>query len=123
VRRENDWNFRFDKVGELAVDSPWRIIASGRIAHADEDDGQKFGLPAPVNGVERAMGLLSGKKIASVEISPASGDLRIQFDGATFLEIFNNSSGYEGWHAIVRGSGKRAHVIAQGGGQIAMWED
>src|SRR5579862_1969661 len=122
LHRENDWSFRFDNAGGLSVGSPWRIIASGRIAHADEDDVQQFGLPTPVNGVERTMGFLSGKRIVSVEVSPVSGDLRILFDGKTILETFTNSSGYESWHAVANGAGKCAHVVAQGGGQIAMWE-
>jgi hypothetical protein len=120
VRREHDWSFRFNSVGWLGVGSPWRIIAAGRIAHADEDDGQKFGLPEPVNGAERAMGLLSGKAIVSVDVAPISGDLRVHFFGGTLLEVFNNSSGYEAWHAVAKDGAKRTEVVAQGGGTIAM---
>lgn len=119
MHRENDWTFRFNAAGWLSVECPWRIIVAGRIAHADEDDGQRFGLPKPVNGVERAMGLLSGKRIVSVDVSPDSGDLRVRFADTTVLEVFNNSSGYEAWHAVAADGMKCTEVVVLGGGAIA----
>ncbi len=81
------------------------------------------GLPKPVNGVERATSLLSGKKVISVDVSPISGDLEIRFEGDRTLEFFNNSSGYEGWQAVVKTAAKTTNMVAQGGGQISTWND
>jgi hypothetical protein len=120
VRLEHDWTFQFGDAGTVVASCPWRILADGRIAHADEDDGQQFGLPKPVDGVERAMGILSGRKIVSVEVSPISGDLKIHFAGDRTLEFFNNSSGYEAWQATVVQAEKTVNVVAQGGGQISI---
>jgi hypothetical protein len=122
LHRENDWSFQFGGDGGLSIESPWRIIVSGRIALADEDDGQKFGLPAPINAAARAMELLAGMKIVSVDVSSVSADLRVQFNGSTVLEVFNNSSGYEAWHAVVAVKPTCVHVVAQGGGELATWE-
>jgi hypothetical protein len=123
LRLDHSWSFQFDDVGGIGAPCPWRIIAEGRIAHADTDDAQKFGLPEPVNGVERATQLLSGKKIVDVEIPSVSGDLHVHFSGKTILEFFNNSSGYEGWQATAKNGPARTNLVAQGGGQIAMWKD
>jgi hypothetical protein len=121
LRREHDWTFQFGDAGAVVASCPWRILAEGRIAHADEDDGQKFGLPKPVDGVERATTLLSGGRIVSIEVSPVSGDLKVHFERNRTLELFNNSSGYEAWQAVVKQDGKTANMVAQGGGQISMW--
>lgn len=123
LRRESGWDFQFGNAGWLGASCPWRIIAVAEIAHADTDDGQKFGLPKPVDGADRATGLLSGKKIVAAEVSAVSGDLRVCFEGETVLELFNNSSGYEAWHAIANDGTKRCEVIAQGGGAIAMHDE
>jgi hypothetical protein len=120
-RQEYDWTFKFGDIGTVSASCPWRILAEGGIAHADEDDGQNFGLLKPIDGVERATKLLSGRKIVSVEVSPISGDLKVHFEGDRVLELFNNSSGYEGWQATVTWAGKAFGMVAQGGGQISTW--
>ena len=44
-RREDDWIFHPGCVGGISSGAcPWRIIAAGRIAFADTDDGQIFWL-------------------------------------------------------------------------------
>jgi hypothetical protein len=62
-RREYDWAFKFGDGGTVSASCPWRILADGGIALADGDDGQKFGLPNPVDGAEEATKLLSRRKI------------------------------------------------------------
>jgi hypothetical protein len=121
LRREGNWSFQFAEAGWVNVESPWRIIASGRVALAGEDDGQKFGLPEPLVAAERAKNLLAERKLTALEISPVSGDLRLSFEGMMILEVFNNSSGYEAWHAVAKEGTRRSNVVAQGGGQLAMW--
>jgi hypothetical protein len=121
-RHEYAWSFGFDNAGGLYVQCPWRIIAEGRIALAGTDDGHQFGLPEPLDGEVTARELLVGKQVTSVRIDPVSADLRVAFGEHAILELFNNSSGYEGWNAVAFRNGKTSNVIAQGGGAIAMFE-
>jgi len=123
LRREHDWTFQFGDAGLVVASCPWRILAESGIALADEDDGQQFGLPKPVNGAEKATALLRGRRVVSIQVSQISGDLKVQFEGERTLELFNNSSGYEAWQATVKRDGKTANIVAQGGGQISISND
>src|SRR6185437_14755123 len=99
---------------------PWRIVANGRVAFGDEDDGQWFGLPAPLDGEERSASLLAGRIVQAVHLDRETGDLRIVFDGDTRIDLFNHSCGYEGWDAYYAADGSRWGVIAIGGGELAV---
>jgi hypothetical protein len=123
TRRENDWVFNFGDSGALAVTAPWRLVHSGRIAHAAEDDGQRFGLPHPVDGEARANGLLEEKQLRHMELDRVTADLHLHFDGDTRLDVFNNSSGYEGWQATFYVSGYGISVIGMGGGDVSIFRD
>jgi hypothetical protein len=118
-RREADWNFDFGERLNIAASAPWRVVTADGIAHGDEDDGQRFGLPQPVDGEARVNYLLSGQKVRKVEVDGQTADLRVVFDGGARLDLFNNSSGYEGWQASVPVDGKVLTVIALGGGELA----
>lgn len=122
TRRENDWLFEFGDTHKLVVECPWRILAEGRIAHADEDDGQRFGLEKAVAGAERALSLLEGKRVRKFGIDEVSGDLRLEFVGGVALELWNNSSGYEAWSAIAKHGAQEFGIVAQGGGGVATWQ-
>jgi hypothetical protein len=119
-RYENLWRFRFGQAGGLDAYCPWRIVTDGRIAFSDEDEGQQFGLPAPIDGQAKASELLSNRRVVDVRISDVSGDLTISLEGSTTIELFNNSSGYEAWLAHVNGEKSKQSVVAQGGGQIVV---
>lgn len=49
-----------------------------------------------------------------------TGDLRIEFDGNTRIDVFNQSCGYEGWDAYYTAGSARWGVIAMGGGELAV---
>ena len=113
-KREADWNFNFIDVN-VAVSVPWRIVTDEGIAYGSEDDGQWFGLPQPVNGEARANELLRERAVVSVSVNGVTGDLSLDFDGGSRLDLFNNSSGYEGWVAdLPFGGAKRTSIIALG---------
>ena len=82
-RREHDWVFGFGDNERIAVTVPWRIVQNGRIAHAMQDDGQKFGSPQPVDGETRANDLLQGRPVERLELDHVTADLRLHFDGET----------------------------------------
>ncbi|OWJ59026.1 DUF6188 family protein [Inquilinus limosus] len=122
-RREADWAINLDGGANVSLPIPWRIIAEGRIAFADEDDGQRFGLPSPVDGEAEANRLLAGKAITRVTVHQETADLTLDFEAGVRLEAFSNSSGYEGWKIILpRGSGG-LWIIALGGGGVAVFDN
>ena len=117
TKREFDWNFNFGEGLSITASVPWRIVTPDGIAHADRDDGQWFGLPQPVDGEARANSLLSERRVAGVEADELTGDLRIDFGDGVRLDLFNNSSGYEGWQAdLTRDDAPSLTIIAMGGG-------
>lgn len=109
-----EWIFKFGDRFVLQTASPWRIVEKGAIRLGWRDDGHQFGLPNPVNASSRALALLNAP-IESTNTSSGTGDLQISFGEACRLEVFNDSSGYEGW--IVNGPDGE-YTAAQGGGKI-----
>jgi hypothetical protein len=117
-RREADWVITLSDGGSIALPIPWRIVSNGRIALADEDDGQQFGLPAPVDAEVKGNYLLASRPITSLIVDPQTADLAIQFGDAVRLDTFSNSSGYEGWHINLPPENGGLSVVALGGGEI-----
>ena len=110
------WSFNFEGRLRLNVQCPWRIVSDRGIALGSEDDGQQFGLPAPVNGGAVALQLLAATALKHVLITEKTGDVVFEFDSGIRLEVFNNSSGYEGWNC---GTSSGLEVIGMGGGTTA----
>jgi hypothetical protein len=98
----------------LRIAAPWRVVTRSEIVLGWEDHGQQFGLPVVVDAMERLRTLLEGRQITSAAVS-SCGDLSIHFAGDSALEIFNASSGYEGWHLDWPG---QQWIVAQGGGNV-----
>lgn len=117
---EHGWSFGFANGGGITTQSFWRVLAHGGIAVTSEDHDQKFGLPEPVDAGHRAQELLRGP-VSRVELLPITSDLRLEFDGKATLELFNTSSGYEGWHLGVPTADGQKELVALGGGDAAMW--
>jgi hypothetical protein len=86
------------------------------IAFVGTDDGQKFGLPAPLDGQARANELLAGLKVRRLAVAEDTADILIEFTGGTRIDVFNNSSGYEGWQATIGD----VEIIGRGGGHLAI---
>lgn len=100
---------------------PWRIVAGGRIAFASEDDGQQFGLPAPLDGEVIANGLIGSRRVTGFRVDRETLDLSLRFEGAVRLDAFSNSCGYEGWHIHLSPQDGDLSVIALGGGEVAIF--
>jgi hypothetical protein len=120
-RREADWAANLDGGGSISLGVPWRIVAAGRIAFADQDDGHQFGLPAPLDGQAEANRLLAGKAITKVSVDAETADLSIHFDGEVRLDAFNHSAGYEGWQINLPPERGGMWVIALGGGSLSIF--
>ena len=113
----HSWVFRFSGGATLCAECPWRIIADGGVALGSADHKQKFGLPEPVDAARDAMALLGKRHVSVGRIHPDTCDIVIEFSGGARLELFNGSSGYEGWTLSSPGG---RQIIAQGGGQLAL---
>lgn len=114
---EDSWRLDFEAAG-LNIGCVWRLVSGKSIVLAGSDHGQKFGLPKPIDVCSEALRLTSGKPVESVRIDETTADLSITFSGDMRLDLFNDSSGYEGWTFADRSG---LMLVAQGGGQIVIW--
>jgi hypothetical protein len=120
-RRAADWAFSFEDAGHLNTDSPWRLVVEERIAVADEDDGQMFGLGQPVDATGRANALLAAEQVATVQVDRVTADIRILFESGLRLDIFNISSGHEAWQAKFPRGDQTVTLVGMGGGRVAFF--
>jgi hypothetical protein len=117
TRREYDWIFAFDKDAIMVVACLWRLVESGRIRFTSEDDGQQFGLPAPVDAAAEVNRRLGSASVEGVQLRQGVLDLEFQFSTKHSLQIIPDSSGYEAWELSI---GNR-QFIAVGGGDLAIF--
>src|SRR5262245_21647399 len=117
ARREWDWVVEFDKDATLVVACLWRLVESGRIRITSEDDGQQFGLPAPVSAEAEVNNRLAGAVVEAVELRQGLQDLELRFSTGHLLQIISDSSGYEAWNVCC---GNR-QLIATGGGDLVIF--
>lgn len=121
VRREADWALYLVGGGSIALPIPWRIVADDRIAFANEDDGQLFGLPTPIDGQAKANSLVASRVITGIRVDRQTLDLTIYFDEEVRIDAFSNSSGYEGWHIHLPPEVGGLSVVAMGIGEVAIF--
>jgi len=121
VRHEHSWQFSFAPAGSVTVESLWRIIVNDGVVLCSLDDGQRFGLPKPVDAAQAAWEIIFGKIVRAVLVS-GTGDLTIQFETGAVLEILINSSGYESWNAASWSDTTKRNIIATGGGELTIFE-
>jgi Family of unknown function (DUF6188) len=114
-----EWIFDFGDGYFLRVASPWRLVKGGAIAVGREDHRQKFGLPEPVDAASAVCDLLKNHVIVDAVAAEGSADLSLDFGAGIRLEVFNNSSGFEGW--ILDAPDGRT-LVAQGGGTLTETE-
>src|SRR4051794_15385743 len=72
------WQFQFGSGITLTVEAGWRFVTDEGIEVTSEDDGQKFGLPAPVEAAALGMSVVRDKSVTEVQITPYA-DLIISF--------------------------------------------
>ncbi len=93
---EGQWNLVSD--GEACIHvSSWRLVGDNNIVVTSEDHGHRFGLPKPIDAVEKLNTALAGAPVAKVEVGSRTGDLIILFAGGVRLESLTLSAGYESW--------------------------
>ncbi len=121
-RRDNNWVFAFgDSAADgcvVTTDTLWRVVEAGRIALTSEDHGQPFGLPAPMDVLDRCGALFAGRLARSVSVDPWTADVTIQFDREPRLDIISSSAGYENWQAYFRHADQDMTLVGAGGGAV-----
>jgi len=111
------WRFDFEGRAVLDVRCPWRILSTAGIALGNVDHQQQFGLPAPIDAQQEAQKLLANR-VAKATGREKTADLILELERGSCLEVFNSSSGYEGWEC----SGKDGLLaVARGGGEFETW--
>ncbi len=118
TRREYDWVLALDNDTSIVIECLWRLIEAGRIRFTSEDEGQKFGLPAPVDAAAEVNHRLNGASVGAVELQEGILDLELQFSTGHRFQIIPNSSGYEAWNL----SRPNSLFIAVGGGELTIIE-
>jgi hypothetical protein len=111
------WKFDFEARTVLQIWCPWRIVTAVGVALGNADHEQKFGLPKPIDAQQEAQRLLAAKVVKLV-VRARTADLLIEFENGSGLEVFNSSSGYEGWECADKDG---LLVVARGGGELATW--
>lgn len=115
--RDYDWVFSFDGEAALVVNCLWRLIEEDRIRFTSEDEGQQFGLPAPVDAGAELNHRLVNATVEAVVLRENTLDLELRFDTGHVLQLIPDSSGYEAWIAHDRDK----QFIAVGGGELAIF--
>lgn len=110
LRHPHSWSFQFSSCS-LGVECSWRLIADGRIALTDGDDGHQFGMPAPVDVEIETARRLVGQRVTHAVVASQTADLTISFGDDLRLEVVSNSSGYESWQLNIPG----CVIVANGG--------
>ncbi len=105
------WQFQFANGVILNVHSVWRLLSGRQIEITSEDDGQKFGLTAPIDAAAQVIKLIGGNPVADVCVEAISADLTIVFSVPLRLEVINDSSGFEAWTI----AGKGVTIVGRNG--------
>lgn len=73
------------------------IESAGESAMFSGDHLHQFGLPAPLNVESEMCDLLSPRPLTAVTADDVTGDLVLEFDDGSLVEMFTSSTGYESW--------------------------
>lgn len=118
TRREYDWVAEFGEDTKLTIACLWRLIEGGRIRFTSQDEGQWFGLSAPIDSAQELSSRVLGQSVEAVDLKAGTLDLEIRFGTGHLLQVIPDSSGYEAWK--IHGDSKLA--IAVGGGSLAIFD-
>lgn len=114
-RREYDWVLSFEGNAHFVITCLWRLLEQGTIKVTSEDDGQQFGLPAPVDAAGEVNRLLPGTWVDSVKLNDGTLDVDLRLSNGMVFQILPDSGGYESWTA----TNETTEFIAMGGGMLS----
>jgi hypothetical protein len=115
----DSWHFEFsDNIGFFAQ-TLWRLLDNKRIELVSLDNGHQFGLPEPIDLVERLNEKLIGKHLLEIKVKQNTADLQLTLTDNLQIEIFITSSGYESYQFSI----DKKNYIGLGSGEISFYEN
>src|SRR5262249_35824993 len=114
-----DWVFAFEHETRITVECLWRLLEKGRVRLTSEDNGQKFGLPAPIDAAAEVNHRIKGELVKRAELRAGVLDLELPLERGCILQIIPNSSGYEAWNVGC----PIGLFIAVGGGDLSIYRN
>jgi hypothetical protein len=117
-RRGDDWSVTLTEGRRIESALPWRLVYGNRIVLGSIDEGRLFGLHEPVDCVREAQAMIESRTIDHVAICAHTADLTLILTDGLRIDLFNHSSGTEGWRIRCRIRDRWATVIGSGGGHI-----
>ena len=90
-----NWLIKFSDGTILSLQF-WRLLKDGKSPFSSFDHGRRYGLPAPIDALDRLREELQGQTTTQVSLDRRTGDLLFDFAGGQRLEVFN-FTGFEIW--------------------------
>lgn len=87
-RREHDWVLRFEGKALIVISCLWRLLDANHIRRTSSDEGQWFGLAAPVDAARDVNSLLQNAFVESVSLNSSTLDIEFGFDTGHRLQVF-----------------------------------
>jgi hypothetical protein len=115
----DSWYFVFEDNIAFSTQTIWRLLKNKNIQWVSLDNGQQFGLPAPVNLVEKLTSELTDKRLVEIKVKQDTADLLLSLSDNLEIEIFISSSGYESYNFSV----DKKNYIGMGSGDIAIFDN
>ena len=113
-----DWFFLFaDKVYATSFKF-WRLVKDNKIEAISHDHRHQFGLPNPLDLVEKVTQLLTGKILLEIKVNKTTADLTLILSDNIRIEIFIISVGYESYDLSIEDN----RYIGLGGGELGIVE-
>jgi hypothetical protein len=118
IEDAENWHFYFSDNIYASSCGLWRLRKSKRIIYVSSDHQQKFGLPKPLDLLEKITEKLFEKKLLEIRVNKDSGDLTLLISEDYELEILITSSGYESYDFSIEGR----RYIGLGSGDVGLVE-
>ena len=115
----DSWYFVFEGKTSTNIYAFWRLLVNKEIWEVSLDHGHIFGLPKPVDLVERMTEHLTGKNLLEIKVKQDTGDLLLTLTDNYQIEVFISSTGYETYNFTFDDK----NYIGMGGGEIAIMDN
>ncbi len=113
-----NWFFLFaDKVSATSFRF-WRLVKDNKIIAVSYDHKHQFGLPKPLDLLEKVTKLLIGKTLLEINVDKFTADLTLILSDNIRIEIFVYSTGYESYEFSIEDN----RYIGLGGGELGIIE-
>lgn len=117
-KNADSWRFYFSDDIYVSAYGFWRLLINNKITWVSFDNEQQFGLPEPIDLVEKLRQELAGKRLIKIEVIKETYDLTLTLTEGFKIDIYITSSGYESYDFSI--NNKR--YIGLGSGDIAIFD-